>query len=373
MSPTCAPPFRNPETEVITGAQATEEARQASGSSLAFVNMFLMTFAIVALVVGSFVIYNTFSITVAQRTKETALLRAIGAKRRQVMRSVRLEALFTGVFASMVGVVLGIGLAQGLQSVLTAFGIDLPSGGTVLEPRTIVVSMLTGVIVTFVAAWLPARRAAKVAPIEALRDTALDTSTHSKRRVVFGVMIGALGAVFIAQGLSGAGVSAVGFGALGVFLGVAMLGPVIARRFSRIVGWPLPRMRGMAGTLAPAERDAEPASYGGHVVGVDDRCRAGRLHHRLRRVGQGVDVDVGRQGDEERLDRDDAVRHGWVEPVRDPAHRRRCPRPAPVTALRYFDAKVDGRQTTAASAIDPTRVEQSVALALRAGKYRQSG
>ena len=93
--------------------------------------MFLMTFAIVALVVGSFVIYNTFSITVAQRTKETALLRAIGAKRRQVMRSIRLEALFTGVFASAVGVVLGIGLAQGLRSVLSAFGVDLPSGGTV--------------------------------------------------------------------------------------------------------------------------------------------------------------------------------------------------------------------------------------------------
>ena len=141
--------------------------------------MFLMTFAIVALVVGSFVIYNTFSITVAQRTKETALLRAIGAKRRQVMRSIRFEALAIGVFASAVGAAAGVGLAQVLRSVLSAFGLDLPSGSAIVEPRTIVVSMVTGIVVTLVAAWLPARRASKVAPIEALRATAVESSAHS--------------------------------------------------------------------------------------------------------------------------------------------------------------------------------------------------
>src|SRR5262249_9863353 len=239
-----------PDTDVIPGAQAATDARKEAGASLQFVSIWLMTFAIVALVVGSFVIYNTFSITVAQRTKETALLRAIGARRRQVMRSIRLEALFTGVFASTAGVILGIGLAQGLRSVIAAFGVELPSGGPVIESRTIVMSMLAGIIVTLVAAWLPARRAAKVAPIEALRDSALDTSAQSKRRVVIGVVTGIAGGLLIAQGLSGASASTVGLGALGVFLGVAMLGPVIGRRFARIVGWPLPRLRGMAGTLA---------------------------------------------------------------------------------------------------------------------------
>ena len=170
--------LHDPQLEVITGAQATKEAQETTATSLQFVDMFLMVFAIVALVVGSFVIYNTFSITVAQRTKETALLRAIGAKRRQVMRSIRFEALFIGVFASAIGVAAGIGLAQGLRSVLSAFGLDLPSGAAVIEPRTIVVSMVTGVVVTLVAAWLPARRAAKVAPIEALRATAVE---HDRR------------------------------------------------------------------------------------------------------------------------------------------------------------------------------------------------
>src|SRR5262249_24912021 len=207
-----------PDTDVIPGAQAATDARKEAGASLQFVTIFLMTFAIVALVVGSFVIYNTFSITVAQRTKETALLRAIGAKRRQVMRSIRFEALFIGLFASAVGVLAGIGLAQGLRSVLSAFGLDLPSGGSVILQRTIVVSMLTGVVVTLAAAWLPARRASKVAPIEARRGTAIDRTAHSKRRVVFGVLTGVAGVAFIAQGLSGAGAGIVGLGALGVFL-----------------------------------------------------------------------------------------------------------------------------------------------------------
>src|SRR5262249_34691464 len=140
--------------------------------------------------------------------------------------------------------------AQGLRSVLSAFGMDLPSAPMVIETRTVVISMVTGVVVTLVAAWLPARRAAKVAPIEALRATARDRSAHSKRRVVLGLFTTAAGAPSPAQGLPGPGAAAVGPGALPIFGGVSVLGPVIARRFARIVGWPLPRVRGMAGTLA---------------------------------------------------------------------------------------------------------------------------
>jgi putative ABC transport system permease protein len=239
-----------PGVEAITGAKATEEARQATGTALQFINIFLMTFAIVALVVGSFVIYNTFSITVAQRTKETALLRAIGAKRKQVTRSVKIEALLIGVFGSAAGVAAGVGIAQGLRLVLEAFGMDLPNSATVVNSSAIVVSMIVGVVVTFLAAWLPARKAAKVAPIEALRDVAVEPRTSSKRRVVFGALATVGGAYFIVQGFSGAGAGPVGLGAFAVFAGVAALGPVMARRFSRIVGAPLPKLRGMAGTLA---------------------------------------------------------------------------------------------------------------------------
>ena len=346
-------------------------SREATGSSLQFVNMSLMTFAIVALVVGSFVIYNTFSITVAQRTKETALLRAIGAKRRQVMRSVRIEALFIGVFASAVGVVVGIGLAQGLRSVLSAFGVELPSGAAVIEPRTIVVSMLTGVIVTLAAAWLPARRAAKVAPIEALRDTALDTSAHSKRRVVLGVLVGARRCRVHRPGPVGAGAGAVGLGALGVFLGVAMLGPVIARRFSRIVGWPLPRLRGMAGTLARENAMRNPrrtaATSSALMIGVALVAFI-TVFAASAKASMSTSVDRAMKSD---WIVDDAVRHGRAEPVRGRSGSTTCPRPAPSPRCASSTPRSAARRR--ASAIDPANVEQDVELDVRAGSVADLG
>jgi len=363
--------IHEPGTEVITGAQAAAEARRATGASLRFVNIFLLTFAIVALVVGSFVIYNTFTITVAQRTKETALLRAIGAKRRQVMRSIRLEALLTGLFASAAGVILGLGLAQGLRSLLSAFGMGLPSGPSVIEPRTVVVSVLTGIVVTVAAAWLPARRAAKVAPIEALRDSALDTSAHSKRRVLFGVATGVVGGVLIAQGLSGADVKDVGLGALAVFAGVVMLGPTISRRFSQIVGWPLPRMRGVAGTLARENAMRNPrrtaATSSALMIGV---ALVAFITVFAATAKSSVATSV-----------DTAIKSDWIVTTQfgmgglSPSVAQRIdalPQAGAVTVLRYFDAKVDNA-TTQPSAIDPAQVEHSIRLDVRSGSIGALG
>jgi putative ABC transport system permease protein len=357
--------------EVITGTQAAAEARRATGASLEFVNTFLLTFAIVALVVGSFVIYNTFTITVAQRTKETALLRAIGAKRRQVMRSIRLEALLTGVFASAAGIILGIGLAQGLRSVLSAFGMELPSGSSVIESRTIVVSMVTGIVVTVAAAWLPARRAAKVAPIEALRDTALDTSAHSKGRVLFGVATGVVGGVLIAQGLSGGGVKPVGLGAFAVFVGVAILGPTISRRFSRIVGWPLPRVRGVAGTLSRENAMRNPrrtaATSSALMIGV---ALVAFITVFAATAKSSVATSV-----------DSAIKSDWIITTQfgmsglSPSVAQRIdalPETGSVTTLRFFDAKV-GNATTQASAVDPARVARSIRLDVRTGSIGALG
>jgi putative ABC transport system permease protein len=363
--------LHQPGTEVITGAQAAAEARRDTGASLRFVNVFLLTFAIVALVVGSFVIYNTFTITVAQRTKETALLRAIGAKRRQVMRSIRLEALLTGIFASTGGVILGVGLAQGLRFVLSASGMKLASGSSVIEPRTVVVSMLTGIAVTVAAAWLPARRAAKVAPIEALRDAALDTSAHSKRRVLFGVATGVVGGVLIAQGLSGAGVKAVGLGALAVFIGVAMLGPTISRRFSRIVGWPLPRLRGVSGTLARENAMRNPrrtaATSSALMIGV---ALVAFITVFAASAKSSVATSV-----------DTAIKSDWIVTTQfgmgglSPSVAQRIdalPETGTVTTLRYVDAKVDNA-TTQASAIDPATVERTLRLDVRTGSIGALG
>jgi putative ABC transport system permease protein len=363
--------IHQPGTEVITGAQAAAEARRDTGASLRFVNIFLLTFAIVALVVGSFVIYNTFTITVAQRTKETALLRAIGARRRQVMRSIRLEALLTGIFASTAGVILGIGLAQGLRSLLSAFGMELPSGSSVIESRTVVVSMLTGVVVTVAAAWLPARRAARVAPIEALRDTALDTSAHSKRWVLLGVAAGVVGGVMIARGLSGASVKAVGLGALAVFVGVVMLGPTISRRFSRIAGWPLPRVRGVSGMLARENTMRNPrrtaATSSALMIGV---ALVAFITVFAASAKSSVATSV-----------DTAVKSDWIVTTQfgigglSPSVAQRIetlPQVGAVTVLRYFDAKVNNAPTQA-TAIDPAHVERTLRLDVRTGSIGALG
>ena len=238
--------------------QATADARKAAGAQLAFLNTFLMTFALVALLVGSFVIYNTFSITVAQRTQETALLRAIGAKRKQVMRvvGVRVGAHRTVRLGDRCGRGNrnGEGHRQGVHRVrLQAAGRG--NRGEAGHDRRVDGGRH---VVTVLAAYLPARKAAKVAPIAALRDVALDRTGTSVRRAVIGTVVMVLGAAFLAMGLSGGGVGPVGLGALAVFVGVAVLGPVIARPFARLIGSPLPRFRGMAGTIARENATRNP-------------------------------------------------------------------------------------------------------------------
>ena len=238
-------------TEVLTGSEITEETQSDIKQQLSFFNVFLMVFAVIALFVGSFIIYNTFSIVVAQRSREMALLRAVGASRRQVLGSVLLEAVVVGAIASVVGLVAGVGVAAGLKALLAGFGIDIPAGGIVLLPRTVVVALLAGLLVSVVSAILPARRASKIPPVAAMRQVALDTSGGSRRRLVAGVAIVAVGGAALAAGLLGdAAVATVGLGAMLVFVGVAVLGPIIARPVAGVLGAPLPRMKGMAGTLA---------------------------------------------------------------------------------------------------------------------------
>ena len=237
-------------TEVLTGTELTRQQEQDSKESYAFFNSFLMMFAFIALFVGSFIIYNTFSIVVAQRTKEMALLRALGASRKQVRRSVLVEAFLVGITASAAGIVAGVGMAAGLKAMFDAVGIDIPATGTVLTTQTIVISALTGTILTVVASVVPARKAAKVAPVAALRDAAVEKAGRSRVRTVLGTVTTAAGVGALLGGLSGGALELVGLGALGVFLGVAMLGPVLARPVGRILGWPIARTRAVSGTLA---------------------------------------------------------------------------------------------------------------------------
>ena len=163
-------PLLPPEAEVTTGdARAAAESENTS-SELSSITYILLGFGGVALFVGAFVIFNTLSITVAQRTREFATLRTLGGSRRQVLRSVILEGFIVGLVAGIVGLVLGVGLAKGMNALFVAFGIDLPQTGTVIATRTIVVSLLVGTLVTVLASIVPAVRATRVPPILAVRE-----------------------------------------------------------------------------------------------------------------------------------------------------------------------------------------------------------
>jgi putative ABC transport system permease protein len=247
--------------EALTGAEITAENQSSVEQGLSFFNIFLLAFAVIALFVGSFIIYNTFSILVAQRTREMALMRAVGASRRQVLGSVLAEAAITGLVASAAGLVAGIGVASGLKELMAAFGMEVPASGIVVKPATVAASLVTGLGVSIGSAFFPARRAAATPPVAAMRNVAVDGSSRSRTRVATGVGVTLLGAASLIGGLFAGGsnaVAIVGFGAVSVLIGVAVLGPVIARPATQMLGAPLAALNGMTGTLARANATRNP-------------------------------------------------------------------------------------------------------------------
>ena len=234
--------------EAVPADQIVAEASAEVKQGLGFFSTALLVFAAISLFVGAFLIFNTFSMLVAQRTRELALLRALGASRRQVTTSVLIEALVVGLLASAAGFVLGLGVAVGLRGLLGALGIDLPSGPTVVATRTVVASLVIGVGVTCVAALVPARRAARVAPVEALRESGPAEDRSLARRGVTGALLLAAGVGVLAYGLSEGQLPLVGLGALTSFLGVATLSPFLARPVTSLLGAPFARL-GVPGRL----------------------------------------------------------------------------------------------------------------------------
>ncbi len=230
---------------------ATEQA-EVIKEALGFLNIALLIFSGISLFVGAFLIFNTFSITVAQRTRDFALLRALGASGRQVTGAVFLEALVIGIFASAAGIALGFGIALGLNFLLETFGIDLPSEDMVFLPRTGIVAASVGIGVTLVASIAPARRAARISPMAAMRDSAPKAARFSLRRTLIGLVVTLLGVGVLMAGLFadiGRPVELVGAGAFVTFLGVAVLAPLFAGSLANIIGTPIQVLR-MPGKLA---------------------------------------------------------------------------------------------------------------------------
>ncbi|MET0952489.1 MAG: FtsX-like permease family protein [Aeromicrobium sp.] len=224
-------PLLPADAEAITGQAQADEIESVVDTVLGYLNTFLLVFAAIALVVGSLLIINTFSILVAQRSRELAVLRALGASRGQVSRSVLAEAFVVGLIGSTAGLVLGFGLAAALRAVFASFGLDLTETSLVFAPRTILLSYVVGVSVTMLAAYLPARRAARVAPVEAMRADVSLPKGSLRRRGIAGATVAALGGVLIVIGLTTDvrwAPAWVGAGILAILLAITALAPVIA-------------------------------------------------------------------------------------------------------------------------------------------------
>ena len=235
--------------EVVTGQTVANENTSSVNQSLSFFSTALLVFAFISLFVGGFTIFNTFSIIVGQRTRELALLRIVGASRRQVFGSVLAEAAITGLVSSVIGLGLGVLAALGLQALLRGFGITLPPGSLVFEARTVLVGLAVGTGVTVVAAVGPARNAVRIPPVAALDDRQSDGDVSLRRRFAWGTAVALAGALLLAIGLAKPAIQLVGLGAACIFVGVAMLAPAIARPLSSAIGRPLARLLGEPGTL----------------------------------------------------------------------------------------------------------------------------
>ncbi len=251
--------------KVQTAAEnASESADEINDQIGSFLTPALLALAGAALLVGAFIIFNTFSITVAQRVREFAMLRALGATRGQVLAVVAGEALLIGALASGLGILAGIGFAKLLNSLFDAVGFGIPRTGLILAPRTIEIALLVGIGVTIVASMVPAVRATRVLPVAAMSGGALSMSARSRRisGVVSGVCMAA-GVALAAQGLFGSGpastkLGVIGGGAVLIFVGVALSARYVVRPLSAVIGWPIERAFGTAGRLARENAERNP-------------------------------------------------------------------------------------------------------------------
>jgi putative ABC transport system permease protein len=252
----------------VTVRTGTEQADDESGEITTFtkiIQYFLLSFAGIALFVGAFVIFNTLSITVAQRTREFATLRTIGASRRQILTSVVIEALVIGLAASIVGLFSGLALAVGLSELFRLFDLELPQANTVFATRTIVVSLLVGTLVTLVAGLFPALRATRVPPIAAVREGATLPRGRFARFVPYvASAIVALAVLALSYGTLADDIATsdrfftLGVGVLALFIGVAMLSSRLVKPLAKVIGTPARRLGGTAGQLAEGNARRNP-------------------------------------------------------------------------------------------------------------------
>ncbi|HMA46978.1 MAG TPA: FtsX-like permease family protein, partial [Frankiaceae bacterium] len=363
-------------TEAVTGAAVTRESQDQVHKAMTFFDTFLLVFALVALLVGGFMIFNTFSIMVAQRTRENGLLRALGASRRQVLGAVLVEALVVGVVASLIGLGAGLAVAAGLKALLAGVGIDIPTGGVVFTSRTALVALVAGVGITVLAAFSPARKAAKVPPVAAMQEAAAGSTGYgSKERVFVGSGLLAVGVATLSVGLFthvANRVALVGLGVLLVFFAVSVLGRTVSLPLSRVLGAPLPRLRGVTGDLARENAMRNPkrtaASASALMIGVG---LVGFFTIFVASSKASIDATVDRAFTGDVVVDSGGGLLGGV----DPSLGKRLaalPEVAATTGVRLGAAKIDGKVKQIA-AVDPATAFQIMDVGLLRGSPRDLG
>jgi putative ABC transport system permease protein len=369
-------PLLPADLEVKDSAKQAKADAKNLNDGMAIIRWVLLGFAGIALLVGGFVIFNTLSITVAQRTREFATLRTLGASRKQVMRSVRLEGLVIGLVASVLGLVMGLGIAKGMVALFSALGVDLPEAGTVVATHTITVSLIIGTGVTLLASILPARRATRVPPIAAVREGAVlpasRFSRHSAKTglVVLGASLAAIAAGMFAVASAALVALSLVAGVLGLFIGIALLAPRLVKPLARVVGWPARRAGGVAGELAGANAVRNP----GRTASTAAALMIGlTLVTVVAVLGAGLSAGT-KSAITKQLHADYVIDGGGGMPFRAGEGDKLAALPGVTAAshVRSDDAIVQGRQSTI-SGIDPATIARFYAFDWTSGSDRTLG
>lgn len=355
-----------PGVQVLTGQQIANQVTSAINNDLSFLTTALLIFAFISLFVGGFTIFNTFSITIGQRTRELALLRVVGASRRQIFGSVLIEAALTGLVGALIGLGLGVAAAVGLRALLSAFSLTLPSAPLVFEARTPVVALAVGIGVTVISAIAPARRAVRIAPVAALSAQTESRRTASRRRRVVGLVFLALGILVVISGVHKARIGSVGFGALLLFVAATLLLPVLASPLAGALGRPFaflmgtPGRLGRSNSLRSPRRTAQTAAA--LMIGL-------ALVSTISVLGASLSASA-------KQNVDDAVRADYLITAasvsRDvPSIVKRLPGVAVATTI--YQGQVDvGGSLTGIAAASPQQLDRTVGLTITAGRGAQA-
>lgn len=355
---------------VRTGEEAAEQTAQDFADALGFLRTALLVFAGVALLVGGFLIFNTFTVTVAQRTKEFALLRVLGASRAQILRSVLIETFFVGLLASVLGVLAGLLVAPGLAALMASAGIDLGTTGMVVTPTTVIIGLVVGLVATMVSGFVPARRATRVEPVTAMRDSVTPgLGQLRKRRIVGSAALMVIGLFACLYGLLGdvdsgsAAASLVGLGAVLMMFGVALLAPLLVRPLARVIGAPMARIQGLTGKLARENAIRQPqrtaVTAAALMVGL-------ALVVLVSIFAAGLSASINKTIDDQMQAALIVQNEDGFSPIPDDVVQSvgEVPGVEAVSAMRFAMgiAEGDGETTTAVNGVDPDTITQMITL-----------